>query len=402
MLPTSTDPSPSPSPLQTVLRWGLLQQRVLALLLFLALLVVFRHLALILVTFVVLSRALGFLGQQLARLLGLRGAAGERRGVLLVLLLSVLSLSIVAWIFVKQGGSYYQQFLSLHTGQSLPEILKDFHEDLIERLPSWLPIDGLKERVPHMVQPAVDYLRATGRVLMYLLIGLILAVIYLLDRQPVDALFAEFPRDSLLGTLRRYFGYLFEAIIITITLQVLVALVNTLLTLPVLLALRLPRIPALTALIFFSSLVPVVGNLVSGAVLIVTSYLHKGLWAVAFFVVTTFVLHKIEAYYLNPRLAARHVNLPSLILVISLILHEHVFGLVGLFLSFPVLYIGLNILHELRCALPPDEASPQDAPARSNAPAATPRAATAPTADAAPSPAATVEPRANSAKKRRR
>jgi predicted PurR-regulated permease PerM len=95
-------------------------------------------------------------------------------------------------------------------------------------------------------------------------------------------------------------------------------------------------------------LVPVVGNLVSGAVLIATSYLHKGLWAVAFFVVTTFVLHKIEAYYLNPRLAARHVNLPSLILVVSLILHEHVFGLVGLFLSFPVLYIGLNILHEIR------------------------------------------------------
>lgn len=403
MLPTSTDPSPNPSPFQSVLRGGPLQQRVLALLLFLALLVVFRHLALILVTFVVLSRALGFLGQQLARILGLRGPLAERRGVLLVLLLAVLSLSILAWIFVRQGGKYYEQFLSLHTGQSLPQILKDFHEDLIERLPSWLPIEGLKERVPHMVQPAVDYLRATGRVLMYLLIGLILAIIYVLDREPVDTLFAELPSNSLLGTLRRYFGYLGEAIIITITLQVLVALVNTLLTLPVLLALRLPRIPALTALIFFSSLVPVVGNLVSGAVLIVTSYLHKGLWAVAFFVVTTFVLHKIEAYYLNPRLAARHVNLPSLILVISLILHEHVFGLVGLFLSFPVLYIGLNILHELRCALSPDGAT-DDSPAAAPARPADPRSERPP-ADAIHNVTPRndlVTPRNNSGKKRRR
>ncbi|HNN90849.1 MAG TPA: AI-2E family transporter [Pseudomonadota bacterium] len=396
MLPTSTDPSPSPSPFQSVLRGGPLQQRVLALILFVAILAVFRHLALILVTFVVLSRALAFLGLGLARLLGLRGPKAEHRGVLLVLALGVLLLSGLAFVFVKQGGKSYEQFLSLHNGQSLPEILRDFHEDLLERLPAWLPIEGLKERVPHMVQPAVDYLRATGRVLMYLLIGLILAIIYVLDRKPVDTLFAELPSESVPGTLRRYFGYLCEAIIITITLQVLVALVNTLLTLPVLLALRLPRIPALTALIFFSSLVPVVGNLVSGAVLIVTSYLHKGLWAVAFFVVTTFVLHKIEAYYLNPRLAARHVNLPSLILVISLILHEHIFGLVGLFLSFPVLYIGLNILHELRAALGTDPAADGSPPSSAGSPPE--RASGAPDGSAA----AHVTPRNNSTKKRRR
>lgn len=398
-------------------RLGPLQLRIVALLLFLALLTVFRHLALILVTYVVMSRALLFLGQQSARILGLRGASAERRGILLVLLLSSVLLGLFAWLFVHQGGQYYQQFVRLHEGQPLPKILKDFHEDLLERLPAWLPLDGLKERVPHMVQPAVDYLRATGRVLMYLLIGFILAVIYVLDRAPVDALLRGFPEDSLPGTLRRYFGYLFEAIIITITLQVLVALVNTLLTLPVLLALGLPRIPALTALIFVSSLVPVVGNLVSGAVLIVTSYLHKGLWAVAFFVVTTFVLHKIEAYYLNPRLAARHVNLPSLILVVSLILHEHVFGLVGLFLSFPVLYIGLNILQELRCILSGDSGS--DGGSADPAPVATQRShkhsaedadAAAERArvdrdalgDAALAPAVSAPARGNSGKKRRR
>lgn len=348
MPPTSTDPSRDSSALISAFRLGPLQRRIAALAIFLALLVMFRHLALMLVTFVVLSRALAFMGQQAARIVGIKGPGSEKKGALLVLLMAAVGLGLGVWLFVHQGGKYYQQFMQLHDGQPLPKILKDFHEDLLERLPSWLPVEGLKERVPHMVQPAVDYLKATGRVLMYLLIGFILAVIYVLDRQPVDALLRGPTEDSLPGTLRRYFGYLFEAIMITITLQVLVALVNTLLTLPVLLALGLPRIPALTALIFVSSLVPVVGNLVSGAVLIATSYLHKGLWAVAFFVVTTFVLHKIEAYYLNPRLATRHVNLPSLVLVVSLILHEHLFGLVGLFLSFPVLYIGLNILHEIR------------------------------------------------------
>ena len=120
--------------------------------------------------------------------------------------------------------------------------------------------------------------------------------------------------------------------------------------LPVLLVLRLPHIPAFTALIFFSSLIPVVGNLVSGAALIAASFMYRGLWAVGFFIVSTFILHKIEAYYLNPRLTARHVHLPALVLILSLILFEHVFGLVGLFLSFPALFLFIKISQDCRTA----------------------------------------------------
>ena len=109
-----------------------------------------------------------------------------------------------------------------------------------------------------------------------------------------------------------------------------------------------PHKVAFTVLIFVASLVPVVGNLVSGAVLIVASYVYKGPAAVGIFLATTFILHKIEAYFLNPRLAARHVKLPALMLIISLILFEHMFGIIGLFLSFPALYVGLNVMHDLQ------------------------------------------------------
>ncbi|MEZ4406967.1 MAG: hypothetical protein R3A52_10875 [Polyangiales bacterium] len=50
-------------------------------------------------------------------------------------------------------------------------------------------------------------------------------------------------------------------------LQVIVAFVNTVITLPVLLALRLPGIPALMAFLFAMGLIPVVGGVVSGAVM---------------------------------------------------------------------------------------------------------------------------------------
>src|SRR5262249_16440792 len=64
---------------------------------------------------------------------------------------------------------------------------------------------------------------------------------------------------------------------------------------------------------------------------------------VGLFVGLTFILHKIESYYLNPRLTARHVRLPGFLLIVSLIACEHLFGFKGLFLSFPILFVAGRI-----------------------------------------------------------
>lgn len=324
-----------------------LYKRLLGLGFFLALLVGFRHLALLFVTFIVMARGLGYLGARVGELTG----QTARRGFVAVLLILLGLLGLGLWAGVHAGGRFYQKVIELGEGRPLTELLQAMQDDLLRRTPSWLPLEGLRHKVPELLDPAMTYVRATGRTLLQLLIGLILAVVYLLDREPVDALARGAPADGVTGHVVRYLGYACEAVIITISLQVLVALINALLTLPVLALLGLPHKVAFTLLIFVASLVPVVGNLASGAVLIVASYVYKGPAAVAIFVVTTFILHKIEAYFLNPRLAARHVQLPALVLIISLILFEHMFGIIGLFLSFPALYVGLNVLHDLRRAV---------------------------------------------------
>ena len=344
-----------------------LYKRLLALIFFLALLVGFRHLALLFVTFIVMARGLGYLGARVGELTG----QTARRGFVAVLLILLGLLGLGLWAGVHAGGRFYQKAIELGEGRPLTELLQAMQEDLIRRTPPWLPLEGMRHKVPELLDPAMTYVRATGRTLLQLLIGLILAVVYLLDREPVDALARGAPQDGVTGHLVRYLGYACEAVIITISLQVLVALINALLTLPVLALLGLPHKVAFTLLIFVASLVPVVGNLASGAVLIVASYIYRGPMAVVVFVVTTFILHKIEAYFLNPRLAARHVQLPALVLIISLILFEHMFGIIGLFLSFPALYVGLNVLHDLRravrqgrgasVALSPGEAAAQTA-----------------------------------------
>jgi predicted PurR-regulated permease PerM len=137
-----------------------------------------------------------------------------------------------------------------------------------------------------------------------------------------------------------------DAVAITVKMQAVTALVNAVITFPVLLVLGLPHKSLLFLLILVSGLLPVVGNFIAGAVLCVVAYETCGAWAVGVMLGVTFVLHKIESYYLTPRLAAQHVKLPGLILVLSLLTFEETFGFVGLFLSFPALYIATRVHRE--------------------------------------------------------
>lgn len=372
-----------------------LYRRFFGLALFVGLLVGFRHLALVGVTLVVLARGLGALGGIVGRFL----KRSERVGVLLCLGLLLLTLFGVGFGMFHIGTRYYAELMALRSGRPLTDLMSELQAEAVSRLPGWIHFEDLKDKIPELVTPAMTYLRATGRMLLHVLLGIVLAIIYLLDRQPVDDMLSDIPGDSILGALRRYFSFLGEAIVITITLQFVVAIVNTVFTLPILVALRLPHLLGFTLLLFLSSLVPVVGNLVSGAVLIVAAYVYKGPIAVAVFVGSTFLLHKIEAYVLNPRLASRHVNLPSFVLIVSLVLFEHAFGLVGLFLSFPALYVAMNIAADLRGADPIDpvlaehEHAQHHAPAHDEAPKSA-KPASVPASRPTPSP-----PTASAAKK---
>jgi predicted PurR-regulated permease PerM len=140
--------------------------------------------------------------------------------------------------------------------------------------------------------------------------------------------------------------------VVTVQFQLVVAACNAALTLPVLLVVGIPHAASLALMIFLSGMVPVVGNFVAGAILTVLAFQAKGWLGVILFTALTFVLHKLESYYLNPRLAQRHVRLPGFVLIVSLILWEHLLGFAGLFLSFPFLYVAQRIARDL-----PDESA---------------------------------------------
>jgi len=310
-------------------------KRVLALLVFVAGVVLLRHLAALYVFYLILSRGFGFLATKLS-------AWTRVAEKVWVVALVILMLGAIG------GGVYAGVHRSLPTvirlSQSAPERVQAFKDtDLYKMIEEHVDLDKYEEQIQHFTQSLLRALRSTGRILLHLVIALILAVLYLFERKEVDELYARVPPRSVLGNLVAFFTFAADAILLTVKVQVIVAAVNAVITLPILFGLGLPHVASLMVMVFAFGLVPVVGNFLSGAVLVILSYLRKGWIGVGVFLVSTFVLHKIESYYLNPRLTAQHVKLPSLFLIASLIIWEHLIGVTGIFISFPVLYVGLRI-----------------------------------------------------------
>jgi len=325
-------------PLPSDLKW----RRLVAVVIFGGILYGLRELAPVFICFIILVRALTIAADFIHDRVGL-----ERRGsVASILLVAVASLA---------GSIFYAVHRVLPRVHELRTEGRDFAEQLLDQ-----PIverlrhvagggdggGGAAETVKAHALEALHYATAFAHLALYVVIGFLLSVIYLFERDEIDHWFRALESESVSGTMARWMGYVGDAVAITVKMQAVTALVNAIITFPVLLALGLPHKALLFLLILVSGLLPVVGNFIAGAVLCVVAYETRGAWAVGVMLGVTFVLHKIESYYLTPRLAAQHVKLPGLILVLSLLAFEESFGLVGLFLSFPALYVATRIHRE--------------------------------------------------------
>ena len=118
--------------------------------------------------------------------------------------------------------------------------------------------------------------------------------------------------------------------------QAVIAVVNTALTLIVMLVLGIPLVAMLSLIVFACSFLPVVG-VVASTVPIVLVALNAGGLGLSFTAVWVLVvLHAAEAYLLYPWIYGRHLKLNPVLTVIILYVAYHAFGLWGMLLGVPV------------------------------------------------------------------
>lgn len=318
-----------------------LPHRFLALSVFVGLILLFRHLLPLLVFFVAFERAIGAASVFISS----RTALGRKASVLVVIAAVAAALGVSAFLGI--GSLVREVQMMRHT---FPERISAVRDNpLYLRIREQLgDTDHVVEGAKHYAGSALGYASAIGHIVVYATIGLILAVVFLLEHDHLKEFHRKIDARSLHGTIIRWLGHLADAVVVTVQLQFIVAACNTVMTLPVLLLLGIHHVAPLMVLIFVSGLVPVIGNIVSGTVLSLLAFQAKGWFGVGIFTALTVILHKIESYYLNPRLTARHVHLPGFILILSLIAWEHLLGFIGLFASFPVLFIAGRIRAEFK------------------------------------------------------
>jgi predicted PurR-regulated permease PerM len=314
-------------------------RRAVLLAVFFSLLVVFRHLLVLLVFFVAFQRTLSAGGHWLSR----RTRLSHGVAAVLILLGALVLLGLASWLGIDR------LIAKIGPVRDLPERLAALKQlPLVVKIGTYVDIDALAHGARAQAASALGWAASFGHMLIFAFVGLILAVVYLFEEPDLVAFRARISPHALIGTMFRWLGYAADAISVTLQFQVIVAAVNAVLTLPVLLVIGIPRAGLFMVMVFVSGMIPVVGNFVSGLVLTLLAYQARGIGGAVAFIVLTFLLHKIESYYLNPRLAARHVRLPGFVLIVSLLLWEQLIGFVGLFVSFPFLYLSMRIADEFR------------------------------------------------------
>lgn len=130
------------------------------------------------------------------------------------------------------------------------------------------------------------------------------------------------------------FRNLYQSFVRVMGAQIIISAINTALTALYLVFARFPFSPLLVVLAFLCGLVPIVGNLISNAVIVGVGFSispKAGLIAFAFLV----VIHKLE-YFLDSKIIGKRINSPMWLTLIGLLIGEKLMGLSGMVLA-PVL-----------------------------------------------------------------
>src|SRR5262249_13049796 len=157
---------------------------------------------------------------------------------------------------------------------TLPQRIAEIREhpwyiELREHLPDSEKLAQSAEKYGEQVAKSAETL---GHVALLALIGFVLAVIFFLDEPRIREFREGLKAGSLAAPPAGGIEHPAEAVSLTVQLQLIVAVSNTVLPLPVLWFVGVSHVPALMVLIFVSGLIPVVGNLISGGVLVLLAY----------------------------------------------------------------------------------------------------------------------------------
>lgn len=178
-------------------------------------------------------------------------------------------------------------------------------------------------------------------------ISLILSLFFLLERNKIINFTTRF-KYSKISSFYNEIEYFCKKFIRSfgkvIEVQILISLINSILSIVALTLIGLPKVLGLGIMIFILGLIPVAGVFISLIPLSLTAYTVGGLTKVVYVMIIVVILHALEGYILNPKLMSSKTKLPVFYTFIVLIVSEHFFGIWGLIIGMPIFIFILDVL----------------------------------------------------------
>jgi predicted PurR-regulated permease PerM len=193
----------------------------------------------------------------------------------------------------------------------------------------------------------LKYFTDISKIGLQILLALLLSLFFLLEKPRLIEFTKKF-RTSKVAPIYseiEFFGRKFVGTFgKVIEAQLIIAVVNCILTTISLWILDFPQLGGLSILIFILGLIPVAGVIISLFPLAIIAYSIGGLIKVLYVGIAIMIIHGIETYILNPNLMSSKTNLPVFYTFIVLIFSEHFFGVWGLIVGIPVFVFLLDVL----------------------------------------------------------
>jgi len=183
----------------------------------------------------------------------------------------------------------------------------------------------------------------------HMIIGIVAAVLYFVAGKPPKYepnLFDAVRKET--NARIRKFVYSFEKVF---GAQIIITSINTLLTAVFLYFTAIPHLAFLTTMTFIIGILPIVGNIITNTVIVITALgtsLNQATFALLFLV----FIHKLE-YFLNSKVMGSSVNLPMWQILIAVLIGNTIMGIPGIMLSPAILHYCKSELQSIPWAQPP-------------------------------------------------
>jgi len=201
------------------------------------------------------------------------------------------------------------------------------------------------------IKEAGDYLLKTvtnvGRWSLNIFLAIVLSLFYIVGKKELTA-FGEKLQKSRVAFLCNYFVYFGKNFLNSfgrvMQMQIIIASVNAVLSFILLLVMQFPMVLGLAFMIFALGLIPVAGVIISLIPLSIIAFKIGGITKVIWVILMIILLHFLESYFLNPKIMATGMKLPTFVTFVILIFGEHFMGVWGLLIGIPLFFFLLDLV----------------------------------------------------------